>query len=52
MHNQTECVENAVMEVEHGGDAIEAEAIEMVLVQVPPQIGQQKPQHLPRAVVE
>lgn len=39
----------AVMVVHHGGDAVKAEAIKLVLVHPPTGIGQQEPQRLPVA---
>mmetsp|Transcript_53980 Transcript_53980/g.110172 ORF Transcript_53980/g.110172 Transcript_53980/m.110172 type:complete len:679 (+) Transcript_53980:411-2447(+) len=47
-----EAVPDAVMLVEDGGHAVEAEAVEAVLLQPPPQVRQQETQHLPRRVVE
>jgi hypothetical protein len=35
-----------MVQVEHGGDAIEAEAVEVVLLQPPPQVGEQEALHL------
>ncbi len=42
----------AVVQVHHAGDPVEAEAVELVLLQVEAQVGQQEAEHLPVAVVE
>lgn len=44
--------EPTVVPVEHGGDAIEAEAVHVVLPDPPGQVGQEVPQHLVLRVVE
>jgi len=41
-----------MMEVEHGGDAIEAEPVEAELLDVVSQVGQKKTQDLPFGVVK
>jgi len=41
-----EAFAHSVRVVEHRGDAVEAEAVEAVLLDVPAQVGQQEPQHL------
>ena len=38
---------DAVVMVEHGGDPIEPEAVEAVLLHPPAEVGQQETQHLP-----
>lgn len=38
---------DAVVMVEHGGNAIESEAVKAVLLHPPAQVGQQEPQHFP-----
>ena len=37
----------AVVRVDHGGDAVEAEAVEAELLHPPPRVAQQKTQHFP-----
>jgi hypothetical protein len=41
-----------MVQVEHGGDAIKAEAVEVVLLQPPPQVGQQEALHLDQQAVD
>ena len=42
----------APVKVHHGGDAVKAISIKLVLVDVPAQVGQEEPEHLPLPVVE
>eukprot|EP00166_Cyanidium_caldarium_P005973 ctg_766.g154 len=48
----TESGADAMMRVQHGGHTVEAEAVKVVLVDPPAQVGEQETQHLPAAVIE
>ena len=48
----TEPLANPMVLVHHRGDPIEPEPIDIILLQIPRQVRQQKTQHLPIAVIE
>ena len=46
-----ECVVHSVMLVQDRGDAVEAETVKLVLLDPPPQVGEEEAENLPRGVV-